>query len=184
MRWPLKRCEGHTYIRSCQPLSLKNSFPLASMTTGTPGFLPTSLATPSQSRCRFLLPHSSLRSWCALGFSLRHPSVPWWGMTWWLNPLQDFRSQQLHAVQTSLLWIQIFTGHLHSDGCHRNITFNMFQAEHIIFLTQNQSALSRLSILPRSGRNLRAILKASLSLILLLSRQSLCPVLPTSLTSL
>lgn len=73
----LEKCEGHTCIRFCQPLSSENSFPLTSMTTGTPGFLPISLVPPVQSRCRLCLPYKSLRSWCALGFSLRHPSFPW-----------------------------------------------------------------------------------------------------------
>ena len=126
----------------------------------------------------------SLRSWCALGFSLRHASVPCWGVTWWLNPLQDLGSQQLHEGQTSLPWIPIFTGHLHSYRYHRNLTFSMFQTKHIISLSQNQTAMSRLSVLPRSARNLKTTLKASISPILLLSKQSLCPVLPASLMSL
>ena len=185
MRWPLKSVRViPIYIRFCQPLSLENSFPLTSMTTGTLGFLPISLASPSQSHCRLLLPYKSLRSWYALGFSLRHPSVPCWGVTWWLNPLQDLGSQQLHEGQTSLPWIPIFTGHLHSYGYHRNLTFSMFQTKHIISLSQNQTAMSRLSVLPRSARNLKTTLKASISPILLLSKQSLCPVLPASLMSL
>ena len=65
----LEKCEGHTYIRFCQPLSSENSFPLTS--TGTPGFPPISLVPPLQSRCRLRLPYKSLRSWCALGFSLK-----------------------------------------------------------------------------------------------------------------
>ena len=65
----LEKCEGHTYIRLCQPLSSENSFPLTS--TGTPGFPPISPVPRVQSRFRLRLPSRSLRSWCALGFSLK-----------------------------------------------------------------------------------------------------------------
>lgn len=113
----LEKCEGHIYLYQILPATVLGKFfsldfhdnrhPRFSSHFSGYSFAVTLQAPP---------PLQVLRSWCALEFSLRHPSVPWWGVTCWLNPLQDLRSQQLHEGQTSLPWIPIFTGHLHSDG--------------------------------------------------------------------